>query len=62
VYRSKRSNAKRGGSMHRSAWKGYSAYFRLTAFSEVGSEVRLMASWLFGREYPTGAEAEVVCR
>jgi hypothetical protein len=48
--------------MHRSAWKGYSAYFRLTAFSEVGSEVRLMASWLFGREYPTGAEAEVVCR
>ena len=50
------------GSIHRSAWKGYSANFALTEFSEVGSEVRLVASCLVWRGYPTVAEVGAACR
>jgi hypothetical protein len=36
--------------------------FRFTEFSEVGSEVRLVASCLLWRGYPTVAEVGVACR
>jgi hypothetical protein len=35
--------------IHQSAWKGNSPNFVLTEFSEVGSEVRLVASCLWWR-------------
>jgi hypothetical protein len=39
--------------IHRSAWKRNSANFAITEFSEVGSEIRLVASclWWRGRSY-----------